>query len=166
MALKLARPLLYFVFVYLCWLAMLAVHEAGHVLHAWLSGGRVERMVLPLFGFSRTDLEHNPRPLFVAWGGAIWGCVIPVAIWIGATGLPGRARLTASYAQFFAGFCLIANGAYLAAGSFFDGGDAADMLRLGTPRWVLIGTGLAASALGLYFWHCLGLRTPTVVTRD
>ena len=30
----------------LSWLGMQAVHEAGHVLHAWWSGGRVERLVL------------------------------------------------------------------------------------------------------------------------
>lgn len=54
--------------VYGAWIAMLAVHEAGHVLHAWLSGGQVRRVVIPLVGFSETDVSPNPSPLFVAWG--------------------------------------------------------------------------------------------------
>ena len=26
--------------LYVCWLGMMAVHELGHMLHAWISGGR------------------------------------------------------------------------------------------------------------------------------
>lgn len=96
------------------WLAMQVVHEFGHVIHAWASGGAVVRVYLHPLDISRTDLARNPHPLFVAWGGAIWGCVLP----LGLFGLvrwrwPAQAYLPA----FFAGFCLIANGAYLAAGS-------------------------------------------------
>src|ERR1700680_89422 len=52
--------------LYLCFLAMMAIHESGHVLHAWLSGGRIERIEFGFFEFSRTDLSSNPRPQFVA----------------------------------------------------------------------------------------------------
>ncbi|MEZ6190206.1 MAG: hypothetical protein R3C45_02840 [Phycisphaerales bacterium] len=38
------------------WLGMMVIHEAGHVLGAWTSGGVVSRVNLPLFGFSSTDL--------------------------------------------------------------------------------------------------------------
>ena len=38
------RPLLLVAAIYLCWLGMMAVHEAGHVLHAWLSGGTVSAL--------------------------------------------------------------------------------------------------------------------------
>src|SRR4051812_11065403 len=65
---------------YPAWLAMSALHEAGHVLHALASGGRVDRVHFPLAGFSRTDLAHNPHPLLVAWGGPAWGCLIPLAL--------------------------------------------------------------------------------------
>src|SRR5262249_25255242 len=96
------------------WLAMMAVHECGHVLHAWLSGGTVQQVVLHPLDISRTDVWPNPYPLFVAWGGAIWGCVIPLLVLAGVRGL----RWPYWYlAAFFAGFCLIANGAYLGAGS-------------------------------------------------
>jgi hypothetical protein len=144
--------------VLVSWYGMQLLHEAGHVLHAWLSGGRVERLVFPLVGFSRTDLSVksvNPPPQFVAWGGAIWGCILPLAGW-------GIARVLrqpfAFILRFLAGFCLIANGAYLAAGSFADAGDAADLMRHGAPRAALIAFGVVTAPLGLYLWHGLGPR--------
>ncbi len=138
------------------WLAMMAVHEAGHVLHARTSGGHVERVVLHPLAISRTDVDPNPRPLFVGWGGPIWGCLIPLALW----GLVHwLARPHAYLARFFAGFCLIANGAYLAAGSLMpDGDDAGTILRHGGQQWQLIAFGLLASAAGLYLWNGLGPR--------
>ena len=151
-------------FLYVCWLAMMAVHEAGHVLHAWLSGGRVERVLLPWFGFSRTDLSHNPHPLFVAWGGAVWGSLIPLVLLAAAAAL--RFRFV-RWVQFFAGFCLIANGTYLAAGSFIAAGDAGDLMRHGAPQWSLIAVGVLAASAGLLFWHWLGLpQMPQPVATD
>jgi hypothetical protein len=138
--------------VYAAWLAFMAVHESGHVLHAWVSGGSVERVMVPLIGFSRTDLRVNPRPLFVVWGGPIWGCLIPAALvplgrWIPRLRTPLLA---------FAGFCLIANGVYIALGAPMQAGDAGDMLRYGSPRWLLWAFGGVTVPLGFYAWHRLG----------
>ena len=89
----------------LSWLGMMAVHELGHVLHAWTSGGKVVRVVLHPATFSRTDVSPNPRPLWVAWGGATWGSVIPLAAWMIARWFaPARLYLFA----FFAGWGNIA----------------------------------------------------------
>lgn len=145
-------------FVYACWIGMLATHESGHVLHAWLSGGHVERVVLPWLGFSRTDLSPNPHPLFVAWGGALWGILVPLGLFALAALFRFRA---AAWIAFFAGFCLIANGAYLAAGSFIEAGDAGDLLRYGAPHWILVIGGVLGVAAGLALWHWLGLKRPT-----
>jgi hypothetical protein len=139
----------------LSWLLMMIVHELGHVLHARLSGGRVATLVLQPLAFSRTDLADNPHPLFVCWGGALWGCGLPLL-------LAGLLRLwkrdLAYLGAFFAGFCLIANGAYLAAGSFIGAGDAGDLMRCGSPPWLLILIGLPAMAGGLWLWNGLGPR--------
>src|SRR5262245_61335406 len=43
------------------WLAMMTVHQFGHVLHAWLSGGTVSRVFLHPLTFSRTELSDNPH---------------------------------------------------------------------------------------------------------
>lgn len=139
--------------VCLSWLAMMAVHELGHVLHAWLSGGVVTEVTVPLFGFSRTDLADNPSPLFVAWGGPVWGTLIPLAALALAKALRARFWFVV---QFFAGFCLIANGAYLGAGSFIRAGDAGDLIRYGSPHWLLVVFGVVSAPLGLYLWNGLG----------
>jgi hypothetical protein len=47
------------------WLGMQAVHEFGPVVGAWLTGGKVAKVVLHPLSISRTDLADNPRPLTV-----------------------------------------------------------------------------------------------------
>jgi hypothetical protein len=135
------------------WLAMQAVHELGHVSGAWLTGGRVARVVLHPATISRTDLTENPHPLAVAWCGPLVGAVMPLLLWLLAAGrrLPGTFVL-----RFFAGFCLIANGAYLAAGAWAGIGDAGDLLRHGSPTWCLWLFGVVAVPAGLRLWHRQG----------
>lgn len=139
------------------WLGMLACHELGHALNAWLSGGTVTAIDLPLVGFSQTHVAPNPHPRFTAWGGAVWGSLLPLVVWICAR---RWLRPYAFLAAFFAGFCLAANGVYLAAGSFIgaasEADDAHELLRHGAARWQLIAFGLIAAALGLRFWQGLG----------
>lgn len=149
--------------LYAGWLAMMAVHEAGHVLHAWASGGVVERISIPLLGFSQTFYSVNPRPGFVAWGGPVWGSVIPLVLLAGVrvARLPERVRRAV---QWFAGFCLIANGAYLGVGWTTRTGDTGELLRYGTPPAALIAFGVVAAVAGLYLWHRLGVRQPPVTS--
>ena len=99
--------------LYPSWLALMGVHEFGHVLHAWFSGGRVLTSHFGLFEFSQTELSYDPHPQFVAWGGPIWGCAIPLMLY--AVGVAMRLRLRA-FLCFFSGLCLIVNGAYIALG--------------------------------------------------
>jgi hypothetical protein len=135
------------------WLAMQAVHEWGHMLHAWMSGGTVTAVLLHPLEISRTDVSPNPHPQFVAWGGPLWGCLIPHALY---ALVRWRNWSRTWLAAFFAGFCLIANGAYLLGGGLFPVGDAADLLRHGAPRAALFIFGVAAIASGLYLWNGLG----------
>jgi hypothetical protein len=46
----------------LSWLAMMVVHEFGHVVGAWLTGGAVAKVVAQPWTFSRTNLSFNPHP--------------------------------------------------------------------------------------------------------
>jgi hypothetical protein len=142
-------------FLPLCWFAMMAVHELGHVMAAVASVGTVERVVLYPLTISRTDVSINPRPLLVAWAGSLFGILLPLALLT----LVRLCRFQWTYlAQFFAGFCLIANGAYIAAGSFQRIGDAGDLLRHGSPLWSLWLFGGVAVPFGLYLWNGLGPR--------
>jgi hypothetical protein len=137
----------------LSWLAMMAVHEFGHVLGAWFSGGTVAKVVLHPLTISRTDLSQNPHPLVVTWAGPLGGVLLPLLALGGARAgrVPGRYLL-----RFFAGFCLIANGAYLGVGSFDRVGDAGDLLRHGADRWQLWAFGAVTIPLGLFLWHGQG----------
>lgn len=141
--------------LYAVWLLMMGVHEFGHVLHAWLSGGRVAAVHFGPLEFSRTELAYDPHPQFVAWGGPIWGSLIPLA----ACGLASIVRLRfRGLLCFFAGFCLIANGAYIGLGWIDAAGDAGTLLRHGASPWVMTTGGGLAVMLGLYLWHRLGPR--------
>lgn len=135
------------------WLLMMPIHELGHVFHALATGGRVVRVVLHPPAFSRTDISPNPFPLAVVCGGPIWGSILPVLLWLAwrSTRLPG-----AKWWQGLAGFCMIANGLYIASGIAIPAGDTEDLLRLGVPVWALVGTGMPAIAIGFWIIHRMG----------
>ena len=145
------------------WLAMLALHESGHVLHGWLSGATVAAVHLPPLGFSRTDFAANPHPLFVAWGGPVWGCLFPLIL-LGGVRLLNKTICSFATRHLYllawlVGFCLIANGGYLLGGAFMPSGGADDggvILQHGGTRWQLFLFGIFAVPLGLYFWNGLG----------
>jgi hypothetical protein len=132
------------------WLGMQAVHELGHVLGAWLTGGRVARVVLHPLTISRTDLAHNPSPLAVVWAGPVVGVAVPLLVWSAAA----ASRLPFAFAlRFFAGFCLLANGLYIGVGSLDRVGDCGEMLRHGSEPWLF---GAVTAPVGLALWHRQG----------
>ena len=139
--------------VALSWFAMMATHELGHVVGAMVSGGQVERVVLHPMTISRTDVKPNPNPLLVVWAGPLLGCLLPLVIGLA---VPKRSTMVRNTMLFFAGFCLLANGAYIAFGAFDSVGDCGEMLKHGSPIWVLFTFGAIAICVGFYLWHCLG----------
>jgi hypothetical protein len=137
----------------LAWLLMQAVHEFGHLLGTWATGGRVTQVVLHPLAISRTDVEPNPSPRIEVWAGPIIGVLVPLAAWFIAQ--KSNCPL-AAWLRFFAGFCLIANGGYLGYGVFTPIGDAEELVRLGTPPWLLGAFGVVCIPCGLRLWHGLG----------
>ena len=135
------------------WLGMMIVHEAGHATVAIITAGHVQRVVLPVVGFSRTDVLPNPRPLAVAWGGPVIGEMLPAV----ALAVAALVRWLAAYLlRFFAGFCFVANGAYIGAASFQQEGDAYPMLLFGSKPWQLWIFGIISVVIGLWLWNGLG----------
>jgi hypothetical protein len=135
------------------WLGMQAVHELGHAVGAWLSGAQVVKVVLHPLTISRTDLAHNNSPLVIAWAGPVAGVLLPLVCWsvTAALRLPGDYVL-----RFFAGFCLVANGAYISLGSFNGIGDCGEMVRHGSPIWHLWLFGTVTVPVGIWLWHRQG----------
>lgn len=152
--------------VALCWLAMMAVHELGHVIGALITGGSIERVVLHPLAISRTDVSPNPHPAIVVWLGPIIGSILPLAVLLT---VPRRLTVLRNVARFFAGFCLIANGAYIAFSAVDGIGDCGEMLRNDTPQWAMFAFGAITIPLGLSVWHSLGslhqfINNPPVIT--
>lgn len=137
-----------------CWLGMQIIHECGHVITAYATGGQVAKVVLHPLVISRTDLAENPHPLAVVWGGPILGSLLPLTIYL----LVAAMRFRAAYLlRFFAGFCLVANGAYIGTGRWLaDEADPKVMLERGSSTWMLILFGVVATASGLFLWHRQG----------
>jgi hypothetical protein len=135
------------------WLAMQAVHELGHVVGSVLSGGQVAQVVLHPAKISQTRLAENPHPQFVAWMGPMFGIALPIASMLVARVVNWRGWYIF---QFFAAFCLVANGAYLAFGSIGRIGDAGDLLRHGATPLLLWLFGLITIPTGLWLWNGLG----------
>ncbi len=131
---------------------MMAVHELGHVIGSWASGGRVTDVSLPWLGFSRTDVKPNPAPGLVVWAGPLIGTLLPrVVAW-----KIRKPRVLHSGLMFFAGFCFVANGGYLAAGVWDHVGDCGVMLETGSPRSLIVAVGVVMVVAGFSLWHRLG----------
>ena len=149
------RALLTLATVPLCWVAMTAVHELGHCVGLWATGGAVERVVLHPLAISRTDAAANPRPLPTVWAGPVLGVALPLFVW----GVTAAARLPGAFvARFVAGFCCVANGCYIGAGVAAPVGDAKQMPRLGSPAWTLGLFGAACTLVGFALWNRQGGR--------
>jgi len=137
----------------LSWFGMQAVHEFGHVLGAWLTGGKVAKIVLHPLTISYTTFSANPHPLPTVWAGPAGGIFLPLAALCCAAAL----RLQGAYLlRFFTGFCLVANGAYIGIGSFGRIGDAGVMLQNGAAIWQLWAFGALTVPLGFWLWHGQG----------
>jgi mannose/fructose/N-acetylgalactosamine-specific phosphotransferase system component IIC len=137
----------------LSWFAMMAVHELGHIVGAIVTGGSIQGIVLNPLTISRTDVSPNPHPSIVVWLGPVVGSMLPLAMF---AIVPKHLNVLRNVARFFAGFCLIANGAYISIGSFYRVGDCGEMLQTGTPLWAMLTFGAITIPLGLTLWHGLG----------
>lgn len=100
--------------LWVSWLTTMLVHECGHVLGAVATSGEVRRVVWHPAVMSRTDVRPNPRPLIEVSAGPIFGSAFPLAIAISASLMGLR---IAYLLWVIAGFCLIANGAYIGIGA-------------------------------------------------
>ena len=142
-------------FIPFCWLAFMATHELGHVIAGLSTGGTITKVVVHPLAISRTDVSPNPNPLITVWAGPIIGVLLPLSAWTAFW----KFKIPGDYlARFFAGFCMIANGAYIGIGSFENIGDAGDMMKHGSPIWLLWLFGTITVPFGFLIWHRLGSK--------
>ena len=138
---------------FLSWYGMMAVHEVGHCLGAIATGAKVDAVVIPPVGISRTDFSGSTWPVVAVWAGPVFGALAPLVL-LAPLGFVGRRM--GHVLRFFVGFCLVANGAYIGGGAFLPAGDCRELLRHGASPWQLVAFGLVATGSGLYVWHRMG----------
>jgi hypothetical protein len=143
------------------WYLMMLVHELGHVLGALVTGGRIAGVVWHPLEFSRTDLSQNPHPLPVVIAGPLLGSALPIVLWLASR---VKWQDVAVLLRGFAGFCLVANGAYLASAIVMPVGDTQDLVRLGAPAWLVALPGVALLGFGLALWNGVGAQVRSLVT--
>jgi hypothetical protein len=137
------------------WLTMMLVHECGHVLGALATGGTVRRVVWHPAVISRTDVRPNPHPMVEVWAGPAFGNILPIAI----ASMASLTRLRVAYLLWVvAGFCLIANGAYIGIGAIRPIGDAGELVAHGMARWPMATFGLLTVGSGFWIWDRVSPR--------
>jgi hypothetical protein len=150
---RIEQSVLIVTFLAFSWLAMQAVHELGHVAGAWLTKAEVTKVALHPCEISRTDLGHNPEPLVVVWAGPVLGVLLPVLVFL----LAKFCRAPGVYLfRFFAGFCLVANGAYIAFGPAEGAADTGVMIQHGSTRATMIVFGILTAPIGFCLWNQQG----------
>lgn len=102
------------------WCVMTFTHESGHLVGGWLSGGELLEFDLLPWHLPHSRFHPDPQPLVTLWAGPVLGVVVPISLaWV----------IRRNWAFFIADFCLLANGAYIAAG-WIAGDTLLDATRL------------------------------------
>lgn len=133
--------LLLFGFVTIGMSVAIKLHELGHAVAMWVTGGQVERITINPFSWSYTYYASAPLfPIVTSWAGVVMGTVFAVLLLL-ISGLLNNQYLllllmitnVVAAAQ---------NGLYLLIDSLLlIGGDATHLIALGVSKIVLIGVG-------------------------
>ena len=91
------------------WCVMTFLHESGHILCDWASGGTLQQADVAPWHLPHSSFDPDPQPLVTLWGGPILGALVPLTVAL----LARR-----DWMWFIAYFCVLANGSYLAVAWF------------------------------------------------
>jgi len=112
------------------------LHEFGHALGHWLSGGSVTAIVM-LAPLPAGYVKGAGGVHFMSvWGGVTFGSLVTLAPLLTARCLSPRSPVRFA-ALMAAAFCLGHNALYLFVGSIAPFADASNMIGLGASRWLL-----------------------------
>lgn len=89
------------------WCVMTTTHEAGHIVAGLAGGATLVAYDLRPWSLPFSLFTPDPHPLMTMWAGPMTGVLAPTGI---------AALIRRPWTWFIAGFCAVANGAYLATG--------------------------------------------------
>ena len=138
------------------WLSSMFVHEMGHVLSGWLSGGEFRYIDVYPFHFSTTILQPNPHPALVTWSGLLLGWGVPlltIPLW------KAQRASVGAILQSWSAYCWLAFGAYLALAAGESLSDTGQLLTEGWPVALLVGMGAMVAIIG----YLIGRRSVSVI---
>lgn len=148
-------------------LAML-LHEVGHAIAFWCTGGSVMRISVHPFSWSYTYGASSLHPQLVTWAGALFGIVCGLSL-LFSVRLSKSPWLTPVVVTALC--ALLVNGLYLGVDAVMrGGGDGTSLARMGTPVWLLMFFGgtliLAGTVAAAVLMPRMGLtREMDVLTR-
>lgn len=108
------------------WAVFVVTHESGHLIGGCCSGGVLQQFDLRPWHLPYSFFQPDPFPLITLWCGPILGALLPFGFAV---------VINRRWAWFVGYFCLLANGAYLAA-AWISGQpqlDTSQLLRHGSP---------------------------------
>ena len=139
------------------WCAMTFVHESGHVVCGWASGGTLQDADLAPWHLPHSNFDPDPHPLVTLWGGPILGAAVPLVVAL---------AVRRGWAWFIAYFCVLANGSYLAVAwvtgeSYLD---TARLLQNGAHPATVAGYCVVTIGAGYFGFRrqCIRVLTPRV----
>lgn len=141
--------------------ASCVLHELGHAIAYWTTGGTIERIVIHPFSWSYViPGSVTNYPNFTTWGGVVFGTIMALLLvavvwrWRGPYVMP--ALLTGVVACIGNGYYLVCD--YVAG----TGHDAGSLVESGTPGAVVVIVGVALIGVGFclagIFIPLMGIR--------
>jgi len=127
-----------------------AVHELGHAIVIWATGGTVARIVLHPFSWSYTYYSSSPGyPILTSWAGILFESLL--ALLLAALVWRSRQRSWALLCLVIAIMALAKGGLYASIDAILQtGGDSTDLIWLGVPPALVIGVGAVLVGIGIF----------------
>jgi hypothetical protein len=132
------------------WVLGIILHELGHAVSMWITGGVVDRITISPFSWSYTYYGSVPKyPNFTTWSGILIGSLFGLVI------LLAIARRPTPYLVplVFTGVTpMLQGGGYYLIDTFISKeGDAASLIESGIPMTVVLGAAILIATMGVFF---------------
>ena len=132
------------------WVLGIVLHELGHAVAMWTTGGIVDRITITPFSWSYTYYGSTPKyPQFTTWSGALLGSLFGLIILFIIRNKPTPYSVPFLYLGIAP--MLHGGGYYLLDTFVTKRGDAASLIRSGVPISVVLAVGFFLAVIGIFF---------------